>query len=66
MLSKINDELLNITMVTSIVGTVGSFYPSTTQWLSYIEQIEEFFLANNIKDKRKKVAIIDRRHLNHS
>ena len=45
-------------MAMSIVGAVGSFDPSTTQWLSYIEQMEEFFLANNIKDEREKVAIL--------
>ena len=45
-------------MVTSIAGAVGSFDPSTTQWVSYIEQMEEFFLANGIKEDRKKVAIL--------
>ena len=45
-------------MATSIVGAVGSFDPSTTQWKSYIEQMEEFFLANDIKGDRKKVAIL--------
>ena len=45
-------------MATSIVGAVGPFEPSTIQWHSYIEQMEEFFLANNIKDDRKKVAIL--------
>ena len=45
-------------MAMSIVGAVGSFDLSTTQWVSYIEQIEEFFLANGIKEDRKKVAIL--------
>ena len=45
-------------MATSIVGAVGSFDPLTTQWKSYIEQMEEFFLANDIKGDRKKVAIL--------
>ena len=45
-------------MATSIVGAVGSFDPSTIQWVLYIEQMEEFFLANNITEGRKKVAIL--------
>ena len=45
-------------MAMSIVGAIGSFDPSTTQWISYIEQMEEFFLANGIKEDRKKVAIL--------
>ena len=42
-------------MATSIVGAVGSFDPTTNQWVSYIEQMVEFFLANDI---RKKVAVL--------
>ena len=45
-------------MATSIVGAVGSFDPATNQWVSYIEQMEEFFLANDIKEDRKKVAAL--------
>ena len=46
-------------MAASIVGAVGAFSDSSTiQWLSYIEQMEEFFLANNIKEDRKKVATL--------
>ena len=45
-------------MATSIVGAVGSFDPTTNQWVSYIEQMAEFFLANDIKEDRKKVAIL--------
>ena len=46
-------------MVTrSIVGAIGSFDLSNIQWASYIEQMEEFFLANNIKEDWKKVAVL--------
>ena len=44
-------------MALSIVGAVGSFDPTTNQWVSYIEQME-FFLANDIKEDRKKVAAL--------
>ena len=45
-------------MATSIVGAIGSFDPSSTQWTSYIEQMEEFFLANKIEENRTKVAVL--------
>ena len=45
-------------MAMSIVGAVGSFDPTTNQWVSYIEQMAEFFLANDIKEDRKKVAVL--------
>ena len=45
-------------MTMSIVGAVGSFDPSTIQWVSYIEQMEECFLTNNITEGRKKLAIL--------
>ena len=46
-----SEQLTIITKAISIVDAVGSFDPSTTQWVSYLEQIEEFFLANDIKKK---------------
>ena len=45
-------------MATSIVGAIGSFDPSSTQWTSYIEQMKEFFLANKIEEDRTKVAVL--------
>ena len=45
-------------MATSIVSGIGSFDPSNIQWTSYIEQMEKFFLANNVKEDRKKVATL--------
>ena len=39
-------------MATSIVGAEGSFDPTKNQWVSYIEQMAEFFLSNDIKEDR--------------
>lgn len=44
-------------MVMSIVGAVGSFDPFDTVGFIYIELLEEFFLVNEIKEEKKKVAI---------
>ena len=42
----------------SIAGASRLFDSSNVQCTSHIKQMEEFFLANNIKEDRKKVAVL--------
>ena len=39
------------------LGAVEPFNPDTDEWLSYEERLEQFFLANEIADERKKIAV---------
>ena len=40
-----------------ILGAMDSFNPDTDDWSAYIERLDSFFLANEIKDD-KKVAVL--------
>ena len=39
-------------------GTLSAFESSTTNWRSYAEQLNYYFIANEITTDKKKVAIL--------
>ena len=40
-----------------LLGAMDVFNPDVDDWSSYIERLESFFVANDVKDK-KKVAVL--------
>ena len=45
-------------MAMRLVGALAPFEPSKMQWTLYSERIEEYLVANNVDNPRKKVAIL--------
>ena len=39
-------------------GTLTAFDSSTTSWRSYVQQLDYYFIANEITTDKKKVAIL--------
>ena len=39
-------------------GTLSEFNPATTSWRSYVDQLNYYFVANDITSDKKKVAIL--------
>ena len=39
-------------------GALGPFNQGMTQWSSYAERMEEYLLANDVTEERKKVVIL--------
>ena len=39
-------------------GTLTAFDSSTTNWTSYVDQLNYYFVANDIKDDTKQFAIL--------
>jgi len=37
-------------MANAIIGTVHPFNRATEQWAAYRERLQQFFMANNIRD----------------
>ena len=45
-------------MASSQIGKIGEFTPSREDWTQYVEHLEHFFLANDIKSADKKRAVL--------
>ena len=45
-------------MATATVGTLGEFVELDGDWIEYVERLEHFFLANNIKEVERKRLIL--------
>ena len=45
-------------MASSQIGKIGEFIPSREDWTQYVERLEHFFLANDIKSADKKRAVL--------
>jgi len=45
-------------MATATVGTLGEFVELDGDWIEYVERLEHFFLANNIKEVERKRSIL--------
>ena len=43
---------------TGVIGKLESFEPGHDDWLLYTERLEQFFVANDINDDKKKVAML--------
>ena len=62
-LAKVIKLLLHNTTVATrmaekpIIGAMDKFNPDTDDWSAYVERLDSFFLANEIKDE-KKVALL--------
>ena len=39
-------------------NTIGGFEPSKESWVSYIERLEQFFIATAVATNEKKRAIL--------
>ena len=39
-------------------GSLSAFNPSTTNWPSYVDQLNNYFIANDIATDKKKVAVL--------
>ena len=39
-------------------GSLSAFNPSTTNWQSYVDQLNYYFIANDIATDKKKVAVL--------
>lgn len=46
-----------IAMATGLVGSVGAFVPETETISAYVERLQLYLIANDIKDK-KKVSVL--------
>jgi len=44
-------------MAVSQLGSMNAFDPDTDDWTAYVERLESFFVANEIKDE-KKVSVL--------
>ena len=42
----------------AIHGSIGHFDSSTEDWISYSERLEQYFIANDVKEGNKKRAIL--------
>ena len=42
----------------SVIGKLEPFEPGQSDWLLYIERLEQFFVANDIGEDKKKVATL--------
>ena len=42
----------------TIYGTVSEFNPATDEWSEYVERLQFYFTANEIKDNSKKRAVL--------
>ena len=42
----------------ALYGTVGEFKESDESWTQYVEQLEQYFLANEITDEKNQRAIL--------
>ena len=45
-------------MATSLIGNIEHFDAKTDDWNEYIERVEQFYIANDITDDTKKVALL--------
>ena len=52
------DTILATRMASSQIGKIGEFIPSREDWTQYVERLEHFFLANDIKAADKKRAVL--------
>lgn len=43
-------------MATRLIGNVKNYRPGT-DFIAYVEKIEQFFIINDIEDEEKKVAL---------
>ena len=39
-------------------GYIGEFSADSETWVSYIEQLQQYFIANNFKGKERQRAIL--------
>ena len=44
--------------ITAVHGAVAPFDPDTDEWTEYIEHLQFYFAANNIRDGAKQKAIL--------
>ena len=44
--------------MTAVHGAIASFDPDTNEWTEYIERLQFYFAANNIRDGPKQKAIL--------
>ena len=42
----------------AIHGTIGEFIPKSKDWTSYTEQLQQYFIANDVDSNEKKHAIL--------
>ena len=40
------------------IGAMDTFNPDTDDWSAYVERLESFFLANEIKDEKKAAVLV--------
>ena len=41
-----------------LLGSMDVFNPDVDDWSTYVERLESFFVANDVKDKKKVTALI--------
>ena len=39
-------------------GSIGEYDPEKEEWTPYIEQLDEYFIANDVEDETNKRAIL--------
>ena len=44
-------------MVTHMFGSIDAFAVHVGDWNEYVERLEQYFIANDIEDDKKKTAI---------
>ena len=42
----------------SFIGSIGPFEEGTVSWLQYQERLEQFFVANDINDSKKRAVLL--------
>ena len=52
----IGDEDTTVAMATH--GSVGEFQITQETWQSYVERLQQYFIANDVKDATKQRAIL--------
>ena len=45
-------------MATHIFGSIDAFAVHVEDWNEYVERLEQYFIANDIEDDKKKTAVL--------
>jgi hypothetical protein len=47
-----------IVKMSLLLGTINPFDSNTDNWISYEEKLEQYFLVNDVDDKKKVAALL--------
>ena len=57
-LAKIKQLVTRIKLIMATYGSLSAFISSTTNWQLYVDQLNYYFIANEITEDKNKVAVL--------